>query len=230
MKKVFMSGVITDNGTAPILELVHNLRFNGEVAIVNDEGTRLLGTLHYRDGDLKHAAAGNLEGMRALGELLHVKSGNYRVTEAAEPLDQTTLRGQHQQLLLEAFVEIDEGGPDAPRGPEYSADEIVDPTTFLNEDLLGNFGLPEMPAAAIPTAPAEFWKDVQTLTTSTVGPASVILMKNAMERIGQSGTKVPVADIDKFLSEIAAQVKPERRPLLQQKFRELRSAAQWSLA
>jgi CheY-like chemotaxis protein len=172
---------------------------NSSVLEVYNE--HVLGRIYIEDGNIIHAAGGDLTGERALQRLLALPGGSFELVPFEPPPDKT-ISGPWEFLLMEAARVRDEMASQAPAGePE------VDPKTL-----------------AAPTTPTV--RIVETLICSPLGqplynvdcpdvPGRVQLLKNIARHAAQMAQLAALGNFDRLEIQfdggrIIAQARPDR--------------------
>ena len=191
-------GMLRRVGLQDVIQMECLGRNSSVLEVYNDH---VLGRIYIEDGNIIHAAGGDLTGERALQRLLALPGGSFELVPF-EPPQEKTISGPWEFLLMEAARVRDELASQAPAGePE------VDPKTL-----------------AAPTKPVT--RVVETLICSALGqplyeaecadvPGRVQFMKDVAKHAAQMAAIAPLGNFDRLELQfdggrVIAQARPDR--------------------
>ena len=191
-------GMLRRVGLQDVIQMECLGRNSSVLEVYNDH---VLGRIYIEDGNIIHAAGGDLTGERALQRLLALPGGSFELVPF-EPPQEKTISGPWEFLLMEAARVRDELASQAPPG-----ELEVDPKTL-----------------AAPTKPVT--RIVETLVCSALGhplyeadcadvPGRVEFMKNVARYAAQLAAIAPIGNFDRLELQfdggrIIAQARPDR--------------------
>jgi CheY-like chemotaxis protein len=191
-------GVLRRVGLPDVIQMECLGRNSSVLEVYNEH---VLGRIYIEDGNIIHAAGGDLTGERALQRLLALPGGSFELVPF-EPPPQNTISGPWEFLLMEAARLRDELAAQTLPG-----EPAVDPKTLA--------------APAVASA-----RVVETLICTGLGkplyeadcvdvPARVLLLKNIARQAAQLANLVSLGNFDRLEIQLAdgraiAQAKPDR--------------------
>jgi predicted regulator of Ras-like GTPase activity (Roadblock/LC7/MglB family) len=111
------TGEIVGLGLADVIQINHQNRFSGCIAVESTSGN---GLLFFRDGEIIHAEQGNRSGEEALYDVLEWPPGKFRL-QPNVTTTRSTIQKSLQHVLLDAHRVLDERragrNPEAPPAP-----------------------------------------------------------------------------------------------------------------
>ncbi len=178
-------GVLRRVGLHDVIQMECLGRNSSVLEVYNEH---VLGRIYIEDGNLIHAAGGELTGERALQRLLALPGGSFELAPF-EPPPQRTINGPWEFLLMEAARVRDEAAAQMPGEP------VVDPQTLA---------APASPPARV----------VETLICSGLGkplyaadcanvPDRVLQLKNIARQAAQLAQILPLGDFDRLEMQLA---------------------------
>ena len=200
-------GVLRRVGLQDVIQMECLGRNSSVLEVYNDH---VLGRIYIEDGNIIHAAGGEMTGEPALQKLLALPGGSFELVPF-EPPPNKTISGPWEFLLMEAARVRDELASQAPPPPEES--KVAEP------------GAGQPPAAAAPAVSAA-GRIVETLICSARDeilyeagcgnvPARIQLLKDIGQYAEQLAKIVSLGNFDHFEihfpeGRAVAQVKPDR--------------------